>query len=60
MLLLSGSPKPEGNTVQLLKECAQVIEAHGVDAEIITLVGKKIDSCALAKTLPSLFCAFSN
>ncbi|MCW2277688.1 flavodoxin family protein [Heliophilum fasciatum] len=45
VLLLSGSPKPEGNTVQILEECARAIEAHGVDTEIVTLAGKKIESC---------------
>ncbi|MEA4901986.1 flavodoxin family protein [Desulfitobacterium sp.] len=45
VLLLSGSPRPEGNTFQVLNECLKVIENHGVEAEIISLAGKKTQSC---------------
>lgn len=45
VILLCGSPRPSGNTYQVLEECANVIEDQGLEAEIIPLIGKKIDSC---------------
>jgi multimeric flavodoxin WrbA len=45
VILLSGSPKAEGNTYQVLHESLKVIESHGVEAELISLAGKKIQSC---------------
>ena len=45
VLLISGSPKAEGNTAQLIKECARVIEERGVQTETVSLCDKKIESC---------------
>jgi multimeric flavodoxin WrbA len=45
VLLISGSPKAEGNTAQLMQECARVIEANGIQAEIISFADRKIESC---------------
>jgi multimeric flavodoxin WrbA len=45
VVLISGSPKVNGNTAQLIQECAKVIEGHGVSAEVISLAGMKIESC---------------
>jgi len=45
VLLISGSPKADGNTAQLIKECARVIEEQGVETEIISFADKKIESC---------------
>jgi len=45
VLLLSASPRKKGNTAQLLAECAGVIEENGVEAEVVSLAGKKILSC---------------
>ena len=45
VLLISGSPKPNGNTAQLLGECAKVIQDSGVETEIVSLAGMKIESC---------------
>jgi multimeric flavodoxin WrbA len=45
VLLISGSPKPEGNTAQLMRECARIIEEQGVRTEIVSLAGRKIESC---------------
>jgi multimeric flavodoxin WrbA len=45
VLLLCGSPRKDGNTAQLLKDCARVIEEAGVKAEIITLAGKSVAAC---------------
>jgi len=44
VILLCGSPRPSGNTYQVLEECAGVIEDHGLEVEIIPFVGKKIES----------------
>jgi len=44
-LLISGSPKPEGNTAQLMNECAKVIRENGVEAEVVSFAGMKIESC---------------
>lgn len=45
ILLISGSPKVEGNTAQLVNECAKVIQEAGVEAEIVSFAGMKIESC---------------
>lgn len=45
VLMLSASPRPSGNTYQVLEECAKVIEDEGLEVEIIPLVGKNIRSC---------------
>jgi multimeric flavodoxin WrbA len=45
VLLISGSPKPNGNTAQLLQECAKVIQDAGVEAEIVSFAGMKIEAC---------------
>jgi multimeric flavodoxin WrbA len=42
VILLSGSPNAEGNTVQILRECAKTIEANGVAAEVVSLAGMKL------------------
>jgi multimeric flavodoxin WrbA len=44
-LLISGSPKPDGNTAQLIRECAKVIQEQGVEAEVISFADSKIESC---------------
>lgn len=45
VLLLCASPRPSGNTYQVLEECASAIEDEGLDVEIISFVGKNIRSC---------------
>jgi multimeric flavodoxin WrbA len=45
VLLISGSPKAEGNTAQLMDECARVIREKGVEAEVISFSDMKIESC---------------
>jgi multimeric flavodoxin WrbA len=44
-ILISGSPKPDGNTVQLMQECAKVICQEGVEAEVVSFAGMSIQSC---------------
>ncbi|MCQ2976687.1 MAG: flavodoxin family protein [archaeon] len=45
VILLSGSPRANSNTVDILKVCSEAIESQGVETEILTLRGKKIQSC---------------
>lgn len=45
VLIICGSPRPEGNTAQIAKECAKVIENRGVSTEIISFAERKIESC---------------
>jgi multimeric flavodoxin WrbA len=45
VLLLSGSPRKEGNTMLVMEKCAVKIREGGLDAEILSLAGKKIDAC---------------
>jgi multimeric flavodoxin WrbA len=50
VLLLCASPRPNGNTYQVLEECANTIEDEGLEAEIISFVGKDIKSCVHCNT----------
>lgn len=45
VVLLCGSPRPKGNTRQILEECAKVLEREHVEGEIVSLAGKRIESC---------------
>ena len=45
VVLLCGSPRKNGNTAQLLEHCAKVIEGNGVEAEVISLAGKRVGAC---------------
>ena len=42
VILLSGSPNENGNTVHIFREMARKIENNGVDAEVISLAGMNI------------------
>lgn len=44
-ILISGSPKPDGNTALLMRECARAIEEQGVEAEMVSFAGMSIHSC---------------
>lgn len=45
VVLISGSPRKNGNTAQVVAECAKVIESKGVKAEVISFSGRKILAC---------------
>ena len=45
VILLNASPRANSNTKIVLEECAKEIEKEGVEAEIISLRGMKIQSC---------------
>ncbi len=44
-LLISGSPKSDGNTAQLMQECVKVIQEYGVETEVVSFAGMSIQSC---------------
>jgi multimeric flavodoxin WrbA len=54
VLLLCGSPRPNGNTYQVLEECAGVIEDEGLGTEIVSFAGKDIKSCVHCKKCDEL------
>jgi len=45
VILLNASPRANSNTKMVLEECAKEIEKEGVEAEIVSLKGMKIQSC---------------
>lgn len=45
VILLNASPRANSNTKIVLEECAREIEKEGVEAEIISLRGMRIQSC---------------
>ena len=45
VLLISGSPRKEGNTVLALSEAAKELEQNGIEAEIISLGTRPVRSC---------------
>lgn len=49
VLLISGSPRERGNTVQVLERCAEAIRGRGVEAELISLAGKTIQACTACR-----------
>ena len=50
VILISGSPKEHGNTAQIIDICASEIRNAGVDADVVSFAGKKIDSCVSCRT----------
>ncbi|SHF13634.1 flavodoxin family protein [Clostridium fallax] len=45
VILLSGSPKEDGNCMDVLKECAKVIEENNLKAEIVSIAGMDLKDC---------------
>lgn len=45
VMLLCGSPRIRGNTAQVVEECAKVIRESGLETDIASLAGMKIESC---------------
>ena len=45
VVLISGSPRANGNTEYLLNVCKEAIESAGLTAKVLTLRGKPIQSC---------------
>lgn len=62
VILINGSPRPNGNTAEVLNVCREAIEAEGVEVKTISLAGKKIESCIacnMCKKNPG-FCALDD
>jgi len=45
VLAISGSPRKDGNTSQLLGYALGIIDQAGIETEYVDLVGKRIDGC---------------
>lgn len=60
VVLLCGSPRPEGNTAQVLGACADVLEHEGIETETVTLAGKHILSCTACGLCSSGECALDD
>ncbi len=45
VLLINGSPRPNGNTFTLLKEAASQFEKNGIDSEIINIGNTPVHGC---------------
>ncbi len=54
VILLSGSPRKNGNTMQVMLECEKVINNEGLEAEVISLAGNKIDACIACRKCAKL------
>ncbi|MGQ9582265.1 MAG: flavodoxin family protein [Thermoplasmatota archaeon] len=52
--MVSGSPRPRGNTAQVLERCADVIRGAGVEAEVTSLAGKRIQACTACRRCAEL------
>ncbi len=50
VLAISGSPRPEGNTVIMLKSVLGVLEENGIETELETLSGRMIRPCLACMT----------
>lgn len=44
-LLISGSPRENGNTQTLLRRCSARLASHGISGEVVTLIGKTVRGC---------------
>lgn len=49
VLLLNGSPNPNGNTACSLEEMAKVFEEQGIEAEIVTVGNKRVGGCVACR-----------
>ena len=45
VLMINGSPHPDGCTATALKEVAGTLERHGIESEILYLGNKPIAGC---------------
>ena len=44
-LAISGSPRPQGNTVALLNHCLNRLKTHGIQTELVSLHDKDLHGC---------------
>ena len=45
VLLINGSPRPEGNTAAALKEMIRIFEENGVETELVQIGRTGIQGC---------------
>lgn len=45
VVLISGSPRAQGNTMQIVNECAKILEEQGLETVVYSLAGRNIRSC---------------
>lgn len=45
VLLINGSPKPNGNTAIALQEAAQALQQEGIETEMISIGAKAVQGC---------------
>lgn len=50
VLIINGSPRPEGNTAIALNEMAKIFEADGIETEIVQIGNKDIRGCIACGT----------
>lgn len=50
VLMIYGSPHPDGCTATTLKEIAETLHRHGIDTEILYLGNKPIAECIACET----------
>lgn len=50
VLLINGSPRPNGNTALALKNMAEAFEAQGVEAEILNIGSNAVRGCIACNT----------
>lgn len=61
VLLINGSPRPEGNTRRALDEVASVLKSHDIETETIWIGNKPIQGCiACYKCKETGVCIFNN
>lgn len=46
VLLLNGSPRPNGNTAVALKEMEKVFNENGVETEIVNVGNREVRGCS--------------
>ena len=61
VLMLNGSPRPEGNTSAALREMEQIFRTEGIETEIIQVGGRDIRGCVACGGCAKLGrCAFDD
>ena len=61
VLMLNGSPRPEGNTSAALREMERIFQTEGVETEIIQVGGMDIRGCVACGACAKLGrCAFDD
>ncbi|MBD5150673.1 MAG: flavodoxin family protein, partial [Oscillibacter sp.] len=45
VLMLNGSPRPEGNTTIALREMEQIFQVEGVETELVQIGNRDIRGC---------------